>query len=356
MSSSGPCSAAESYTPPAGYFAIPVKAASDNYISLPLVQKATGFATVSWAGRDRISIGGSRRFNAGQFGPKPGAWRASYVAEFVTGSLRGVSYDVLDNSADTLLLDTQGDNLTQHPRGAVGFGDIVRLRPLWTPSAVFGDTEESLQIDAKPDGSTSAGDTISLPDNAVIGLNKPPAIELSFIQNAGWRSSAGDQSTNRAEYPIFPGQPIKVRRSSAQDTTIITLGHVARGQQSIYVPDGGDDGNDVYVALLHPEPVSLGSSGLVPISTPTSGAFQPSTNAIFRSDELMAFEEESGFNPTPTKAFYFLAGRGWRQAGLPGWESGHSLILEPGRAYLLRRKAGSLGGDWIQEPVAAESP
>ena len=343
-----------SYTPAAGYFALPLKAGSDNYVSLPLVPKAAGFGTVSAAGRDRVTIG-SGRWNAGQFRAKPGAPRASYVAEFVTGPLRGISYDVLDNNSDTLLLDMQGDDLTQHPRGSVGFGDVVRLRPLWTPAAVFGDAEANLQIAPKANASAS-GDTVILPDNLNTGLNKPPAAQLSFIQNAGWRSAGGDQSANRADYPLVPGQPMNIRRMAPQDTAVITLGHVARGPQAVYVPDGGLGGNDSLVALLHPEPVVLQDSALMETTPSVSGAFSSSSNAIFRADELMSFEGGTGTNQTPERAFYYLAGRGWREAGAPGMSAGQSLTLEPGRAYLIRKKPGSPGGDWMQQGQIPTSP
>jgi len=343
-----------SYTPPAGYFALPVKASSDNHVSLPLVPKATGFGTVSSAGRDRVTIG-SKRWNTGQFRRKAGAPKASYVAEFVTGPLRGISYEVLDNNTDTLVLDMQGDNLTQHPRGSVGFGDIVRLRPLWTAAAVFGDSEENLQIAPKRNQLVS-GDAIILPDNTSAGLNKAPAAQLSFVRNAGWRSSTGDQSIDRAAYPFVPGQPMNIRRLAAQDTAIITLGHVARGRQAVYVADGGATGSDRFVGLLHPEPISLRDSDLIEPNQSGSGGFQISSNAVFRADELMSFGNGAGRDQTPERAFYYLAGRGWREAGVPGTDVGSSVILEPGRAYLLRKKAGSPGGDWMQPEREANLP
>lgn len=346
-------SAAESvsYTPPAGYFALPVKASSDNHVSLPLVPKAAGFGTVSSAGRDRLTIG-AKRWNSGQFRPKAGASKASFIAEFVTGELAGVSYEVLDNSGDTLVLDMQGDNLTQHPRGSVGFGDVVRLRPLWTPATVFGDSEANLQIAPKPNALRS-GDSIILPDSAKAGLDKAPAVQLSFVRNAGWRTVAGDQSIDLANYPFVPGQPMNIRRVATEDTAVITLGHVARGEQAVFVPDGGAGGNDIFVGLLHPEPVNLADSGLVDAQEPNSGAFQVSSNAIFRADELMSFGNATGRNQTPQRAFYHLAGFGWREAGAPGVEVGQSVVLEPGRSYLLRKKAGSPGGDWLQRNQGA---
>lgn len=343
-----------SFTPPAGYFALPLKAGSDNYVSLPLVPKVAGFGTVSAAGRDRLTIG-SRRWNAGQFRPKAGAPRSSFVAEFVTGELRGISYDVLDNNTDTLLLDTQGDDLTQHPRGSVAFGDVVRLRPLWTPAAVFGDAEENLQIAPKASAS-AAGDSVILPDHLNTGLNKPPAAQLSFIQNAGWRSAGGDQSANRADYPLVPGQPMNIRRMATEDTAVITLGHVARGPQAVYVPDGGAGGNDSLIALLHPEPVVLQDSALIETNQSASGAFSSSSNSIFRADELMSFGSGTGTNQTPQRAFYHLAGRGWREAGAPGMSAGQSLTLEPGRAYLIRKRPGSPGGDWMQQGQSPATP
>lgn len=340
-----------SYTPPAGYFALPVKARSDNHVSLPLVPKAAGFGTVSAAGRDRVTIG-SKRWNSGQFRRKAGAPRSSFVAEFVTGPLQGVSYGVLDNNTDTLVLDTQGDDLTNHPRGSIGFGDIVRLRPLWTAAAVFGDSEANLQIAPKPNP-LRPGDSIILPDNAGVGYNKAPAAQLSFVKNTGWRSTTGDQSVDRADFPFGPGQPLNIRRLAAQDASIITLGHVARGRQAVYIPDGATTGNDILVGLLRPEPVSLADSGLIDVGRPDLSAFQASGNAIFRRDELMAFGGDTGLNQTPRRSFYYLVGRGWREAGASGVDVGSSISLEPGRAYLLRKGAGSPGGDWIQSEEQA---
>lgn len=336
-----------SFTPPAGYFALPVNGNSDNHLSLPLMQKTSGFGTVSAAGRDRVTIS-SKRWREGQFRRKSATGKASYVAEFVTGPLRGISYEVLDNNSDTLVLDMQGDSLTQHPSGSIAFGDLVRLRPLWTASTVFGDTEDNLQIAAKRNQLVS-GDAIIIPDNSGNGVNKAPSAQLSFVRGSGWRSSSGNQLIDQADYPFAHGQPMNVRRLSSQKTAILVIGYVPRSRQAIYVPDGGTVGSDNFVGLLGPEAVSLQDSGLIDLMQPSqNGAFQQSSNEVFRADELMSYEGASGYNQTPRRAFYFLNNRGWREVGLHGIDVGQSIMLQPGRSYMIRKKGGSPGGDWLQ--------
>ena len=350
----GFCADSTSYTPPAGYFAIPIKARSDNHISLPLVQKAAGFGTVSSAGRDRLTIS-AKNWAPGQFRRRAGADKASYVAEFVTGPLRGISYDILDNNSDTVVLDTQGDDITRHPRGSIGFGDVVRLRPLWTAASVFGDNESNLQIAPRRNALVS-GDAVILPDNTGTGVNKGPAAQLAFIRGSGWRSTTGDRTTDRADFAFVPGQPMNVRRLATEDTSVLTIGHVAGGRQAVYLPDGGTSGNDISVGLLGTESVTLAQSGLVDSASPQLSAFRSSGSTVFRADELMSYGGGSGFNQTPARSFYHLAGAGWREVGSSSSSVGSSVTLEPGRAYLLRKKAGSPGGDWIQNDTASTTP
>ena len=336
-----------SYTPPGGFFLLSVQGASDNPVSLPLVRQVNSFGKVTGVSRNQVVIG-SKIWTAGQF-RAAGVTQpeGQYCVEFASGALRGVRYRVLDNTDDTLVLDTRGDDLTAHPMGAVAFNDTVRLRPLWTLGEVFGRSESELVLNARPNV-LIPGDSVIFPNNAGTGQNKAPELEFSFIHGTGWRATS-DLGNDRQDRPFEPASPLIVRRLSADGTRLALIGYVPSGPQVMAVSGGdGNQGNDAHVCLVLPEPISVGAAGLSDPANALGSVIRSVPNALIPGDQLLSYGLGTGFNPAPERSFYYLQSSGWREVGSHSTTVGSDFVLEPGRAYIVRKQPNNPGAFWAQ--------
>lgn len=335
-----------SYTPAGGYFTMNVQGGTDNHVSLPLMEKAVAFGSISDVSQDKVTAR-TKNWTDGGFRYVAGSQNATYYAEFASGALAGVRYRILDNTEDTLLLDTQGDDLTAHRLGAVNFGDVVRIRPLWTVGKVFGATESEVVLTPKPNA-LIPGDSVLLYDDQSVGQNKAPNTEIAFVHGLGWRVT-GDLSTDQTFRAFEPGQPLIVRRRSSQSVNVAIVGYALTGAQSMYVQGGdGTSANDAYVSVLFPEAVTLNNSGLYNVASPSTSVVLSSSNSLIPGDQLLAYGNDTGFNSAPVRAFFYLNGAGWREVGNASVTTGDDFALQPGQAYIIRKRANHLGCDWVQ--------
>ncbi len=334
-----------SYTPPAGYFQVTAQGASDSPVSIPLGQKTSSMARIASVGSSQI-VSQSQQWTPGAFRVASGVQDLTYFAEFGSGALRGVRYQIIDNSRDTLVLDTKGDDLTAHPLGAVAVDDVIRIRSLWTVAQVFGSTDSTVALDPKPN-LLIPSDSILLFDSERVGQDKAPATELSYMTGVGWRAT-GDAVADQAYAPFQPGEPLIIRRRDPNALHVPVVGYVLPAFQGIYVSGGdGVSGNDAYVSWMFPEPVTLDLSGLHNLDDPASSVVRSSSDPMSPGDQLLSFGEGPGYNLTSEMSFFYLDTLGWRQFGSQN-AVGSSVLLQPGKAYILRKAAANPGVDWTQ--------
>lgn len=315
-------------------------------VSIPLAQKTVSVGKVVSVGANQLVVQG-RQWTAGTFRTPSAMQNLTYYAEFGSGALKGVRYRVLDNSEDTLVLDTEGDDLTAHQMGSVTVNDLIRLRPLWTVGLIFGTSDADVVIGQKPNPLIPS-DSILMPDNQGVGQNKAPTVEISYTHSVGWRAS-GNTDTDQVHAPFRAGEPMIIRRIGAAGLTLPVLGHVLPGTQSTYVAGGnGTSGNDVFVSWLSPEPAALDYSGLHDLTNPALSVVGTSVSIFLRGDELLSFGAGSGFNLAPERSFFYLNNTGWQEFGTDSRSVGSQFFLEPGKAYIVRKRASSSGVDWIQ--------
>jgi uncharacterized protein (TIGR02597 family) len=258
-----------------------------------------------------------------------------------------VRYQVLDNSEDTLVLDTAGDDLTAHPAGAVAVGDIIRVRPSWSVGTVFGNSEAGTPLQAHA-SNAAATDSIRFFDNSTIALNKPASLEVSFVSGLGWRST-GDATTDRADTPFRLGEPIVIHRFGSSGLALPVVGYVLPLAQSVLVAGGSTvSGTDNYVSWLFPEPASLDNSGLHDPANPAGSVVGSALNPLVHGDELLAFGQGVGFDRAPERCFYYLNGLGWQEFGTDSSSMGSQFLLEAGKAYIIRKAPGKAAVDWMQ--------
>jgi len=338
--------ASTSYTPAAGYFSLTIKGQSDSQLSMPLAEKAAAFGKITAVSQETVTVR-AKNWSVGAFRYVSGTQDTTYYAEFASGVLKGIRYRILDNSDDTLLLETQGDDFTAHPVGTVAYDDVVRIRPMWTIGTLLGTTETDVVIDPKADP-LAPGDSVLVLDNQRVGQNKAPVAEIAYVHNLGWRAT-GDATTDQGHWPFETGQPLVVRRLSADSVSFVVLGHVLTGAQSMFVFGGNStSANDAYVSILYPESITLGSAGLYTPTDPAGSVIKSSRSKLLRNDELLAYGSRAGFNLASERSFFYLENVGWREVGSAKTTVGSDFLLEPGKAYIIRKKTGNFGADWLQ--------
>ena len=343
--------------PPAGYCRVWLAGHGSTVIGAPLLRDAVAAGRVAETGSNQVRLS-DVAWEQNQFvsASQP------YYLEVVTGNLAGCIFPILGNSADTLVLESP--DLTRHPLGdmavdtfAVGLasgsldsmsqmGDLVRVRQAWTFGALLGPSGSMGAINfASPGTGIGGAESVSVPDNARLGIHKRP--QLSLLNGAGWLDADGTDCTHRA---IWPGTALIVHRfGNAQGREFEVVGEVQSMPFTGFIPAvpalGGElsgtgfFANDLYFAPVIGEPVGVVDSGL-------GDVLQLSRSAVDRGDELKSFQAGTTgvLHPDASRLLY-LSGilNQWQELGVTGTTS---LPFEPGKGYLLRIKAGSPGGYW----------
>ena len=319
-----------------------IKGASDNRIALPYQRPPTDAGQVSAVGPGTVKLL-DKNWAADQFVYAAGQQTRTYYAQFADGSLAGSFYKVIGNNADTLVVDTEGDNLASHSLGQIAYGDTVKIIPYWTVADVFGATAAELILEPRT-SPVFAKDDILLYNDSQIGLNKPPTRTLYFRLGAGWRSVA-DPNTSSADTVLPPGGVFIVRRRHAADVALVNSGLYYKQRRVLFVHGGnGTTGNDQQIALTFPEPVTLNESNLA------SNVVRPSTSPVLRNDEVFFWRNAApGYNLPANTTVYFRQGSGWERVG-DTTPIGDTFTIEPGEGIIIRKKAANAGIDWLQLP------
>ena len=336
-------------TDPVGFITLTASGASDNQMSVPMIRDA------AFAGPVNGSI------TANSFTVTGAAWTVdqfvfdgttkleTYYCEFTSGPLQGLYYKITANGASDLTLDTEGDSLLAHalpgnPTAALASGNSIRIRP-YTRIKDFFEVSGVPVIEARPNAFT-AKDDILFPNYTAVGTNKAAALTVYFITGTGWRAT-GQGATNFANTPLRPNEAFILRRRNAAPVNIVNMGSVLMNSGVSFVPGGnGTSANDIYISISRPAPVKLDDSGLR-IADQTLSPVKDSASAFSRQDELLAFNAGGGINAAPQSTYYYLAGQGWRKVSDSSTTIGQTVFLEPGKSYILRKKAANTGRDWV---------
>lgn len=348
---STPAVAQDSATsPPVGYHKIAIRALADSAISLPLLEDAADMARVASVTNNVVRVSG-RAWAVGQFAQDPEFQPVPYRLWFFSGALQGVNYPVTNSTADGLWLDTGGENLAAHRLGAAQAGDIVAIRPDWTVGGIFGEGASNVVLNGFAAEATThsidAGDTVRLFDDGAPGVWKRPSRVYYHQDSEGWRALGAGQ-TNHADAGLPAGMGFVVRRADPQPVELVLMGNADTRRSVALVPGGGTGiDNEALIALTQAEPIALDDAALVA----TNGVIVPSVSAMQRGDELWFFSEtRPGFERPAERAFVYVDGTGWREVGSESTTVGQDVKLEPGKAYQVRKAAGTAETDWILMP------
>ena len=343
---------------PVGIHTLVIRGASDTVLSLPMEQLPVFFGLVRAVTATSVTVAAgvtpdgtrlSPGWSANQFVYDVAAGqRRTFLLEFASGALKGACYKITANDLSTVTLETEGDDLTAHPRlGAVAVNDAVRIYPFWRVRDVFSPAGAPL-IEARPNPAEPKDDLL-FPSQFPIGINKAPSMTIYYLAGQGWRA-AGSGAEDFSDHPLRPNQGFIVRRRNAVDLEVVNCGAAALVRSVSFVPGGdGTSANDSYISLVHPVAVTLDESGLRSADQANT-VIRDSISDFARQDELLAWSPNStGFNVAPSITYYYRAGQGWKQVGSTTIIGG-TVMLQPGAAYIVRKKAQNPGVDWIKEP------
>ncbi|MDF3058758.1 MAG: hypothetical protein K0R17_2973 [Rariglobus sp.] len=331
-----------SSTPPAGYFKLTAQGASDSLLALPLARRTAWMGRVTARSASQVTLATAAAVETGASAPSATGW---YYAEFVTGALAGLAYPVTGNTGGSFLLETYGDDLTDHALGPVAVGesgDIVRIRAGWSLAHAFGSGDD-LQVATSPAFTGAvylAGDAVLLPDNASTGTEKKPAGVFAYVAGSGWRQRGGGEGDAGGQ-ALLPSVPFTVRRQSSVPAEVLMLGYVNSGPRVVRLP-GVPAGGEVDFAITWGQgsEQTLGASGLATV-------INASPDALSAADLLLDYRGfRRGFTRPPEHAFSLLAGH-WFEADVDQ----DGFILSPGTGYLLRLRGERPVRYWVQ-PIA----
>ncbi|QTN32839.1 TIGR02597 family protein [Akkermansiaceae bacterium] len=351
------------YTDPIGFNKITCLTNSDTIVGVPFRAEGS-LKSVLASAPVTAGDGETATLTISNSSLNPGALGTHYV-KFDGGTRDGRWYDITANTANTLTIDLNGDNLT----GVLSGNSLVIAR-YWTLDSLFPpaqattswtlDPESGIQV---PNGHaivSSLGTApsgrrtqILFPNNATLGTNRPSTDIFYINRNTNlWVRVAGSV-TPPGETIIFPDTYITIRHvpSVTHSTILRVSGDVVTNNQSIALSTRplGAGSNDNYVAIPRPVDVSLWDLNIV-----QSGAFTASsgTSPAARRDQLLVYNNSIPQINRPVDAIYYYLVDKWVKVG-DATQSSQNNVIIPSSAGLIVRKYNTAGGvtsHWINTP------
>jgi uncharacterized protein (TIGR02597 family) len=314
-------------TPPAGCVRLNAGGARDNWLSLPLVRRTELTRRVSAVAPATLSLSGAS-LSVNAYAPTSAG---AYYVQFANGNLAGVAYKILSNTTTAVTVETLGDDLSAHPLGAItagASGDLVRIRPYWTVSDVFGGTSGTPLLDPAPALSGAIyteADALLFPDNLSVGTEKTPLAVIAYVTGQGWRrQGAGLTDSSGTAFPA--GVPCILRRQSSTALSTYLVGYVAQEPGAIRFPAlSASDETDVSIALFHPSPTRMADLGLASVMESSLDA------ASARDLVLIPSDVRNGFSVPPARHLH-LIGPNWFE----GEDAADNATLRFGTGLVIR--------------------
>jgi uncharacterized protein (TIGR02597 family) len=321
------------YTTPVGYVTVDIPAASDSNVGQPL-HRSTAFEGAGTASGSTITLPAAS-LTIDQFVYSPPAQPNSYYVQVTAGALVGRIFDVTDNTTTTIIIDN----------GATDISSITSFKviPFWTLGTLFpGGAGVGDSVDIfEPNG------LVQFKNPAATGINRPVAKNYFHYTGpdeagTGWYDNDDLSLGLQNNLTIDPSLAANIRNTGAAKQVVVT-GEVPTDSSATPIVTAAA-ANDNYVAVQFPIDVTLGSSGLEAVVTPSTD--------IFEAIDLVQIYNETGIGVNkPVSATYFYY-TGTEEAGT-GWYNNDDLslglqddvvgILKAGRVFSVRKGAGTPG-------------
>jgi uncharacterized protein (TIGR02597 family) len=337
---------ATSYSPPLGGIELSAGAFRETPVGIPLHRSAVVIADLVKVASPVLDDEGNFKSLRifldrtigipGEYDPNTGL--PSYYLEVVTGPASGERFPIAGSGEDWVIIDQEPQETLVANFDPNEARDRVRIRPCWTPRLFMPAAEAPLSAE-----SDDSADQIEMRDDDAIILPGRESNTQYVLQRFNdsvntvhyWAEWDGmDNRLIANDYGVLPGQVIWIRRANAGEVKWVVTGDVTTFNTTWSVPlPPSDEVLEWSFSLTEPKATTLDSSGL-------ESVFRTSASAAERTDELLVWEDTTGFYPRPAKRFYLQSASPepiWRELGDELADQG-TYTLEPAKAYTIRRR------------------
>lgn len=347
---------------PVGFNKIPCPTNSDTIVGVPLRAKGSQKATLS-ALPDTTTLPGSAILSvAGSPGWTVDAYAGTHYVKFTSGAKDGAFYAVTANSADTLTVDLNGDDVS-----TVLATDTILLAEYWTLDTLFPPADATTSWGAAPDyapdghaivtsTSTSAltrKTQILLPATTSSGINLAPNLICYILSSSEWRIGTGTLPSDAATPGDIKLQPdtyfiIRHPASVSYATVYVALGEVEMGNVAIPLSTLTAGPQDNFIAILRPINTRLDALNL---GGTTAFVTSLGTSALQRRDQLLVFDNTVAARNKSPSAIYCYYGGNWRNA--TGGAISDAVVIPGGAGFIIRKYKTSDGATvfWTNPPT-----
>lgn len=289
-----------------------------SYLAIDLVNPTSYQGTVTSRGAQSI-VDAQADWTDNQFNGASG----EFYLEIVSGSMAGLTTDILATNAATKTLTTDDDLST-----VLSGGEKFKIRKHRTIGDVFGKNNE---VNLRGNTTASASDEVRI-------FNPVTQAFLVHYYNtgvSGWRSST-NATVDTSSTKLYVDQGVSICRKIVGDLTLVVTGAVKTGPT--VVPIGA---NSNLVANMYPAgSLTLGNSGLY-----TGNAL----TGLAGAGKLSNADEVQIWNGTAFRRYFYKTGGtggiGWRDsANLKTDASGIQLPI--GSSIYVVRKRGRAAFNW----------
>lgn len=323
----------EGVTDIAGYMSFSLLGNSDNYLSMPFVRPSAAALLVQSVDGNVVTVTPSPGWTANQFVYASGTQSNTYYARFTSGAVEGRIYPITANDATSVTLNLGSDDLS-----AVAADDSISIEPYWTLNTMF---RNGTGVNISPTAGNRNTEILT-PDLTSSGSNLS-ATKVYFFNSGIWKQVG--QGTANHNDDIIPANSFVIARHNVSTNTVVTTaGVVVASKLSIPLRTQIGVMQDNSIALARPMAVSLDASGLI-----ISGAFQSSPVPGSRTDELLAFDNNSVAHNKSASAIFYYWSSAWRQVGLGTNDVGTN-VLAPGTGFIIRKATNNATAIWTNAP------
>ncbi|MGC1479222.1 MAG: TIGR02597 family protein, partial [Chthoniobacterales bacterium] len=296
-------------TTPVGFNKVVCLTGTDTTVSVPFVRqggslegKVSSKANPA-LNRVQITVAGNASWTGDQY-------KDTHYVRFISGNRAGQWYDVVNNGADTLMLDTNGDDLLNN----VAADDRFLLAAHWTLDSLFPPDDQGAGdgsvIRRSPDhNKVNRRTEVELPSYGE-GANLP-AGPIFYLTANGWHQET--DGTPMAGGTIIPPSSSFIIRhlGGAQTSTFVPSGMVLTGPEMLVLSTSSSESQDNDVAITRPVPVTLNEAGL-------ESAFVESVgHRPFQiRDKVFVFDNTQNSGQVASATYYRMDGDWYRNDGL----------------------------------------
>lgn len=289
----------------------------------------------------------------------PGSLDRHYL-KFDGGPRDGRWYDITANSATSVTIDLNGDNLD-----GVGSGNPVTITEYWTLDTLFPPDQATTSWTENPENPgemiqnghairASTG-TLAFERRTLVllknsngeGINRAASAPF-YIVNNQWRDAESD--TNLGDTILYPDSNFTIRHPSSvlHPTTFRSWGEVDTSSHVLPLYTSTSGQRDILIGL--PRPIDLTLSEL---NLWESGAFVQSVGSLAfeRRDLLLVFNNEQQSINKSVQHVYYHNGINWLEAGADQAIRDDALI--PAGSGFIVRKYPNVSGEtafWNNTP------